>query len=253
MQVQDKVFVITGGARGLGLAMGQLIANKGGKCALVDLDESEVQKAAKSCGTNSRGYVCDISDESQVESLFAKIVDDYGRLDGLINNAGLLRDGMLIKVKDGVLQDKMSLRQWQSVIDVNLTGTFLCGREAAAAMAQAGNGGVIVNISSIAKSGNIGQSNYAATKAGVASLVTTWSRELARFNIRAVGIAPGVISTDMTESMKPEALERIEKMVPVRRLGDRKELAQAALFVIENDYMNGETIRMDGGIRMQPK
>jgi len=253
MQVQDKVFVITGGARGLGLAMGQLIANKGGKCALVDLDESEVQKAAKSCGTNSRGYVCDISDESQVENLFAKIVDDYGRLDGLINNAGLLRDGMLIKVKDGVLQDKMSLRQWQSVIDVNLTGTFLCGREAAAAMAQAGNGGVIVNISSIAKSGNIGQSNYAATKAGVASLVATWSRELARFNIRAVGIAPGVISTDMTESMKPEALERIERMVPVRRLGDRKELAQAALFVIENDYMNGETIRMDGGIRMQPK
>ncbi|MCS5592615.1 MAG: SDR family oxidoreductase [Gammaproteobacteria bacterium] len=249
MQVQDKVFVITGGARGLGLAMGQLIANKGGKCALVDLDESEVQKAAKSCGTNSRGYVCDISDESQVESLFAKIVDDYGRLDGLINNAGLLRDGMLIKVKDGVLQDKMSLRQWQSVIDVNLTGTFLCGREAAAAMAQAGNGGVIVNISSIAKSGNIGQSNYAATKAGVASLVTTWSRELARFNIRAVGIAPGVISTDMTESMKPEALERIEKMVPVRRLGDRKELAQAALFVIENDYMNGRLIELDGGLR----
>ena len=249
MQIQDRVFVITGGARGLGLAMAKEIASKGGSCALIDLDEGGVKTAAEVCGNNSRGYSCNIADETQVEAVFAQIVHDFGRLDGLINNAGILRDGMLIKVKDGELQSKMSLGQWQAVIDVNLTGTFLCGREAAAAMAQAGNGGVIVNISSIAKSGNIGQSNYAATKAGVASLVATWSRELARFNIRAVGIAPGVISTDMTDSMKPEALERIEKMVPVRRLGDRKELAQAALFVIENDYMNGRLIELDGGLR----
>jgi len=249
MQVQDKVFVITGGARGLGLAMGQLIASKGGKCALVDLDENKVQEAAESCGSNSRGYVCDVSDEVQVEGVFEKIVDDYGRLDGLINNAGLLRDGMLIKFKDGVLQDKMSLNQWRSVIDVNLTGTFLCGREAAAAMAQTGNGGVIINISSIAKSGNIGQSNYSATKAGVASLVTSWSRELARFGIRAAGIAPGVISTDMTESIKPEGMERLLKMVPAGRLGECKELAHAALFIIENDYMNGRLIELDGGLR----
>jgi 3-oxoacyl-[acyl-carrier protein] reductase len=216
---------------------------------LVDLDESEVQKAAISCGVSSRGYVCDISVESQVESLFAKIVDDYGRLDGIINNAGLLRDGMLIKFKDGVLQDKMSLSQWRSVIDVNLTGTFLCGREAAAAMAQAGNGGVIINISSIAKAGNIGQSNYSATKAGVASLVTCWSRELARFGIRVAGIAPGVISTDMTDSIKPEGMERLLKMVPAGRLGDRQELAHAALFIIENDYMNGRIVELDGGLR----
>ena len=249
MQVQDCVFVITGGARGLGLAIGQLIASKGALCAIIDLEEKVAQEAASSCNSSSRGYACNVADEKQVEEVFAKIVNDFGRLDGLINNAGILRDGMLIKVKDGELQDKMSLSHWQSVIDVNLTGTFLCGREAAAAMAQAGNGGVIVNISSIAKSGNIGQSNYAASKAGVASLVTTWSRELARFNIRAVGIAPGVISTDMTDSMKPEALERIEKMIPVRRLGDRRELAQAVLFVIENDYMNGRLIELDGGLR----
>jgi len=249
MKIQDSVFVITGGARGLGLTMAQKISGKGGRCALIDLDESALAVATKTLGSGSRGYVCNIADEAEVEAVFAKIVGDFGRLDGLINNAGILRDGMLIKIKDGELQDKMSLRQWQSVIDVNLTGTFLCGREAAAVMAQAGNGGVIVNISSIAKAGNIGQSNYAASKAGVASLVATWSRELARFNIRAVGIAPGVISTDMTDSMKPEALERIEKMVPVRRLGDRKELAQAALFVIENDYMNGRLIELDGGLR----
>ena len=156
---------------------------------------------------------------------------------------------MLIKFKDGVLQDKMSLSQWRSVIDVNLTGTFLCGREAAVAMAQAGNGGVIINISSIAKAGNIGQSNYSATKAGVASLVTCWSRELARFGIRVAGIAPGVISTDMTDSIKPEGMERLLKMVPAGRLGDRQELAHAALFIIENDYMNGRIVELDGGLR----
>ena len=108
---------------------------------------------------------------------------------------------------------------------------------------------MIINISSIAKAGNIGQSNYAATKAGVAALVTTWAGELKRFGIRVAGIAPGVISTDMTDSMKPEALERIEKVIPLGRLGDREELANAAMFIIENEYMNGRLIELDGGLR----
>lgn len=249
MQVEGKVFVITGAARGLGLAIGQLIASKGGVCALVDLDQAAADTAAATCGEASKGYACNISQEADVEALFAQVLKDFGRLDGLVNNAGLLRDGMLIKFKDGELQDKMSLSKWQSVIDVNLTGTFLCGREAATAMAQAGNGGVIINISSIAKAGNIGQSNYAASKAGVAALVTTWAGELKRFGIRAAGIAPGVISTAMTDSMKPEALERLEKIVPVGRLGERSELAETALFIIENDYMNGRLIELDGGLR----
>ena len=249
MQIEGKVFVITGAARGLGLAMGQLIASKGGSIALIDLDQDAVNAAAATCGENSKGYVCNITQEAEVEALFEQVFADFGRLDGLINNAGLLRDGMLIKFKDGELQNKMSLSQWQSVIDVNLTGTFLCGREAAAAMAKAGNGGVIINISSIAKAGNIGQSNYSATKAGVAALVTTWAGELKRFGIRAAGIAPGVISTDMTDSMKPEALERIEKVIPVGRLGDRNELADAALFIIENDYFNGRLLELDGGLK----
>ena len=250
MQIEGKVFVITGAARGLGLAMGQAIASKGGLCALVDLDQDAVNAAAASCGEHSKGYVCNITQEAEVEALFEQVLADFGRLDGLINNAGLLRDGMLIKFKDGELQNKMSLSQWQSVIDVNLTGTFLCGREAAIGMAKAGNGGVIINISSISKAGNMGQSNYSATKAGVASLVTTWAGELKRFGIRAAGIAPGVISTDMTDSMKPEALERIEKVIPVGRLGDRNELAQTALFIIENEYVNGRVIELDGGLRM---
>ena len=171
MQVQDRVFVVTGAARGLGLAMAQAIAAKGGKLALLDLDESAAQEAAKTCGADSRGYACNVADEASVEAAFAQIKADFGRLDGLINNAGLLRDGLMIKVKDGKLVDKMSLSQWQSVIDVNLTGTFLCGREAAAAMAEFGNGGVVINISSVARAGNMGQTNYSATKAGVATAV----------------------------------------------------------------------------------
>ena len=250
MQVENKVFVVTGAARGLGLAMAQAIALKGGKLALLDLNQTAVTEAAKTCGPESRGYACNVADEASVEAAFAKICKDFGRLDGLINNAGLLRDGLLIKHKDGQLIDKMSLSQWQSVVDVNLTGTFLCGREAAAAMANFGNGGVIINISSIARAGNMGQTNYAATKSGVASMVTTWGRELSRFNIRTGGIAPGVIESDMTASMKPEMLQRLEKLAPVGRLGKPQEVSDSALFIIENEYFTGRLIELDGGLRM---
>ena len=243
MQVQDKVFVVTGAARGLGLAMAQAIAAKGGKLAILDLDQAAAQTAADTCANDSRGYACNVTDEASVEQAFAQIKTDFGRLDGLINNAGLLRDGLLIKHKDGKLLDKMSLSQWQSVIDVNLTGSFLCGREAAAAMADFGNGGV-------ARAGNMGQTNYSATKAGVASMVTTWSRELSRFGIRTGGIAPGVITSEMTASMKPEMLERLEKMAPVGRLGTPKEVSDTALFIIENEYFTGRVVELDGGLRM---
>lgn len=250
MNIQDKVFVVTGAARGLGLAMAQAISAKGGKLAILDLDEAAAQAAAKTCCDDSRGYTCNVADEASVEAAFARIKADFGRLDGLINNAGLLRDGLMIKVKDGKLVDKMSLSQWQSVIDVNLTGTFLCGREAAAAMAEFGNGGVIINISSVARAGNMGQTNYSATKAGVASMVTGWGRELSRFGIRTGGIAPGVIESDMTASMKPEMLERLEKLSPLGRLGTPEEVALTALYIIENDYFTGRLVEMDGGLRM---
>ena len=157
----------------------------------------------------------------------------------IVYNAGPLRDGMLIKFKDGQLQGKMSLSQWQGVLDVNLIGTFLCGREAAAAMPKVVNGGIIINIFSIARAGNIGQTNYAASKAGVAALVTTWAGELKRFGIRAAGIAPCGITSNMTDTIKSEALERIQNAIPVGRLGDPSELASTAVFIIENDYFNG--------------
>lgn len=156
---------------------------------------------------------------------------------------------MLLKVKDGVVQ-KLSLAQWQSVIDVNLTGVFLCTREVAAKMLELKCEGAIVNISSVSRAGNMGQSNYSAAKAGIASLTVVWAKELARYGIRVGAVAPGFIGTEMVASMKPEALERMTSAIPLRRLGTPEEIAQAVTFIFESDYFTGRVLEMDGGIRL---
>ncbi|QYK06633.1 SDR family oxidoreductase [Shewanella zhangzhouensis] len=252
MELKDKVIVITGGAGGLGLAMAKDLAAHGAKLALIDVDQERLERACADIGdaTEVQGYALDITDEEDVVAGFRYILEDFGVIHGLVNNAGILRDGLLVKSKDGVVTDRMSLDQFQSVINVNLTGTFLCGREAAAAMIESGQGGVIVNISSLARAGNMGQTNYAASKAGVATMAVGWAKELARFNIRAAAVAPGVIATEMTAAMKPEALERLEKMVPVGRLGQAEEIASTVRFIMENDYVNGRVFEIDGGIRL---
>jgi 3-oxoacyl-[acyl-carrier protein] reductase len=185
-----------------------------------------------------------------VISTFDAILADFGRFDGIVNNAGILRDALVLKAKDGVVTGKMSLEQWQAVIDVNLTGVFLCGREAAERMVRAGNGGVIINISSISRAGNAGQSNYAAAKAGVATLAVVWARELARYGIRAAAIAPGFTRTPILDAMKPEMLEKMVAPVPMRRLGEPAEIAHAARFIFENDFFTGRVIELDGGLRL---
>ncbi|MBB1319528.1 SDR family oxidoreductase [Shewanella sp. SR43-4] len=252
MELKDKVVVITGGAGGLGLAMAQNLAAQGAKLALIDVDQSKLEQACADLGsiTEVQGYALDITDEEDVVSGFKFIVEDFGQVNVLINNAGILRDGLMVKAKDGKVVDRMSYQQFQSVINVNLTGTFLCGREAAAAMIETGQAGVIINISSLAKSGNMGQSNYSASKAGVAAMSVGWAKELARYNIRSAAVAPGVIATEMTAAMKPEALERLEQMVPVGRLGQPEEIASTVRFIIENDYVNGRVFEIDGGIRL---
>jgi 3-oxoacyl-[acyl-carrier protein] reductase len=252
MELKDKVVVITGGAGGLGLAMAQNLAAQGAKLALIDVDQTKLEQACADLGsmTEVQGYALDITDEEDVVSGFKYIVEDFGQVNVLINNAGILRDGLMVKAKDGKVIDRMSYQQFQSVINVNLIGTFLCGREAAAAMIETGQAGVIINISSIAKSGNMGQSNYSAAKAGVAAMSVGWAKELARYNIRSVAVAPGVIATEMTAAMKPEALERLEKVVPVGRLGQPEEIASTVRFIIENDYVNGRVFEIDGGLRL---
>lgn len=250
MDLKQSVIAITGAGQGLGQMMAVTLAHEGAELALLDVNEQALESTEKQChmmGVKALCYPVDVTNEQQVEQVFADIITDFGQLDGLINNAGILRDGLLVKVKGGEIT-KMSLEQFNAVIDVNLTGTFLCGREAALQMINTQRKGVIINISSIARAGNIGQTNYAASKAAVATLAVTWGKELARYGIRAAAIAPGVIKTAMTEQMKPEARERLEKMVPVGRLGEADEIALTAKFIFENDYVNARVIEIDGGM-----
>ena len=252
MNLKDKAIVITGAARGLGAAMARGLADRGAHIALVDVDSDALagmQEDIAGRGVTARTYKINVADEDQVVGLYAQIVSDFGRLDGTINNAGILRDGLLVKAKDGEIVKKMSLEHWQAVIDVNLTGVFLCGREAAVQMIQSKNPGVIINISSLARAGNFGQSNYSATKAGVASMAVLWAQELARYGIRTAAIAPGLVNTEMAASMKPEARDKILAGIPLRRMAEPEEIAHAAAFIFENDYVSGRVIEVDGALR----
>lgn len=252
MHLNDKVIIITGGCQGLGRSMAEYFASKGAHLALVDLNPEKLDAAVTACkahGVKARAYLCNVADEEQVTHTVAKIADDFGAIHGLINNAGILRDGLLLKVKDGEMI-KMSLAQWQAVIDVNLTGVFLCTREVAAKMVELKNQGAIINISSISRAGNVGQTNYSAAKAGVAAATVTWARELARYGIRVAGIAPGFIETEMTLGMKPEALEKMTSGIPLKRMGRPEEIAHSAAYIFENDYYTGRILELDGGLRL---
>jgi 3-oxoacyl-[acyl-carrier protein] reductase len=198
----------------------------------------------------AQSYVTDVTAESQVIRTFDAVISDLGRFDVLVSNAGITRDALLVKAQDGVIHSKMSLAQWQAVVDVNLTGVFLCGREGAERMIQRGNGGLIVNISSISREGNPGQTNYSAAKAGVAAMTVVWAKELARYGIRCAAIAPGFCSTEILSAMKPEMVERVKAAVPLHRLGEPAEIAATAVFIAENDFVTGRVVEVDGGLRL---
>ncbi len=251
MNISNNCFVITGGAQGLGKATALFLASKGAKVALVDVNAAMLDETVRACQSQTvKAYIADVTDEQQVDDLFTSIETDLGPVAGLVNNAGILRDGLLVKARDGVITDRLSLDKWQSVINVNLTGVFLCGRAAATKMIESNTSGAIINISSISRAGNAGQSNYAAAKAGVAALTVTWARELARFGIRCAGIAPGVFETEMVASMKPEAYDRIVGGVPLGRTGQLEELAHTVEYIFTNDYFSGRILELDGGLRL---
>ena len=253
MDLKDKVIVITGAARGLGAAMAKRLASQGSNLVLVDLDAASMADTAAACASSAaqvRAYGCNVSSETDVVTLFEKVVKDFGGLDGLVNNAGITRDALLVKYKDGQLVSKMSLEQWQTVIDVNLTGVFLCGREAAQHMIQLGSKGVIVNVSSVSRAGNMGQTNYSASKAGVHAMAVTWAKELARYGIRTGSVAPGFINTEMVAAMKPEARDKLTSGIPLKRMGEPDEIAAAVEFIFQNDYFSGRLIEVDGALRL---
>lgn len=252
MEVRGKTIVVTGAGRGIGRALAARFAREGARLALLDTNEADLTQTAAECDGAAAVHThdCNVTDEASVAAVLDRVVADTGRLDGLVNNAGVVRDALLVKVKDGKVIDRMSLAQWQAVIDVNLTGVFLCGREAAARMIPLGNGGVIVNISSISRAGNIGQSNYTAAKAGVAALTVVWAKELARYGIRVGAVAPGFIRTPMVESMKPEALAKMTAPIPLARLGEPQEIAHAVSFIFANELFTGRCLEVDAGLRM---
>jgi 3-oxoacyl-[acyl-carrier protein] reductase len=253
MKIKDKTIVITGAGRGIGRALAVRFATQGAHIALLDMNATDLAAATQQCtalGVRAKAYTVDVSREADIGSALDAVVSDFGSLDVIINNAGIVKDALLIKVKDGEVVGKMSLEQWRAVIDVNLTGVFLCAREAAERMIKLAKGGVIINISSISRHGNAGQSNYSAAKSGVASMTVVWAKELARYGIRVGSIAPGFTHTDILASMKPEVLEKVIAPVPLKRLGQPDEIAHAAQFIIENDFFTGRCLDLDGGLRL---
>lgn len=253
MDIKNKVIAITGAAQGLGRAMADVLADAGAHIALLDRQEDAVTQAASELaakGIIARGYVVNVTDEKDVEQAFSSIAKDFKQLNGVINSAGIMRDGMFLKIKEGKVVGKMSLEQFQSVLDVNVTGTFLCAREAAAQMIELGCEGVIINLSSVSRGGNMGQTNYSASKAAVATMTVTWGKELARFGIRSACIAPGLVETAMARQMRPEMMEKFLSTVPLRRLAQVEELGHTAKYIFENDYLTGRVIELDGGTRV---
>jgi 3-oxoacyl-[acyl-carrier protein] reductase len=250
MKLPGKTVVITGAGRGIGRALAERLGRDGGHIALLDVNTEDLRatrQALEGMGIVARDYTVDVATEAAVIEAMDAVVRDFGRLDVLVNNAGIIRDALLVKAKEGVIAGKMSLAQWQAVLNVNLTGVFLCGREAAQRMIELGDGGVIINISSVSRHGNVGQSNYSAAKAGVAALAVVWAKELARHGIRAAAIAPGGVRTEILATMKPEMLEKLIAPVPLKRLAEPAEIAAAAAFVIENEFFTGRCLDIDGG------
>lgn len=248
MNIEGKTIVITGGAGGLGLSMARSLGAKGANIAIIDLDQQRIDAALESL-SNARGFAANICDEPQVERVFRTISEEMGGVDALINNAGITKDGLMVKLGDNEVI-RTPLSKFQTVVDVNLNGTFLCAREASALMIEAQTGGVIINISSISRAGNVGQSSYSASKSAVVALTSTWCKELSRFGIRVVAVAPGFIKTDMTAKVPEAVLSKIEQTIPLRRLGNPDEIASGVLFALENDYFNGRVLEIDGGLRL---
>ena len=245
MELKDCKIIVTGGAQGMGAYFATQLHEAGAQVAVGDVNEEAM--AALPEGIHRRKL--NVASEDDVVSFVAWAAEQMGGVNSLINNAGIIRDGLVVKKSRSTGEiTKMSLEQFQSVIDVNLTGAFLMARELIAWMV--GNeqtGGVIVNMSSIARHGSRGQTNYTATKAALAANTVTWMREFSRSGVRVGAIAPGMIETPMTQGMNQKARDALVAGIPVGRIGVPDDIWKAVKFIIECDYFNGRTIDVDGG------
>ncbi|MEW5854764.1 MAG: SDR family oxidoreductase [Myxococcota bacterium] len=255
MNLKDMKVVVTGAAQGLGAHFARRLVEAGAQVAAGDVKTDGLKALSDACaGLPGKLHyrALNVSDEADCEAFAAWAHDAMGGLNGLINNAGILRDGLLIKKdKETGKVKKLSRSDWQAVIDVNLSGATFMVREVVARMVEKDlRPGVVVNMSSVARHGNRGQSNYVAAKAALAANTVTWAREFAPFGIRVGAIAPGMVETPMTQGMNQKARDALVANIPVGRIGVPEDIWLAVRFILECDYFNGRTIDVDGGLSM---
>jgi 3-oxoacyl-[acyl-carrier protein] reductase len=243
-RLQDKVAIVTGGSAGLGKATVELFAAEGAAVSIWDVNATAGQALAKemtAAGHRVEYRQIDVSDSAAVAAAVQSVVDNFGRLDILINNAGITRDATLLKMEES---------QFDQVIDVNLKGVFNCGQAAARVMAAQGSGSIVNTSSVVALYGNFGQSNYVATKAGVIGMTRVWARELGRKGVRVNAVAPGFIATEMVMAMPEKVRDMMAEKTPMQRLGQPHEIARAYLFLASDEaaFVHGAVLSVDGGL-----
>ena len=238
-RLENKIAIITGGGRGIGQAITHRYLNEGATVIIAELNEQSGKKTSDSIGGHF--VKTDISDEDSVNSLFEYVKTKFSRLDILVNNAGILQDSTL---------KKMDSNQFDSVININLRGTYLCGKAAANIMVEQGSGVILNAASVVAHNGNFGQTNYVASKAGVIGMTKVWARELGKDGIRVNAIAPGFIKTDMTTGMPEKIIRMMGDKVPLKRWGKPEDVANAYTFLASDlaSYITGTVLNVDGGV-----
>ena len=249
-----RVAIVTGGAAGIGRATALRFAQGGYAVSAWDVDDAGaaalVPALQASGAPDAEGRKVDVTDSAAVEKAVAEVVARFGRVDALVNNAGIVRDSQLVKWKEGAVASTMTDADFDKVIAVNLKGVFTCTRAAAPHMIKQGSG-VVLNASSVVGLyGNFGQTNYAATKAGVISFTQTWARELGKFGIRVNAVAPGFVATDIIKAMPEKVIAGMVAKTPVGRMGKPEDIAEAYFWLASDaaSFVHGATLSVDGGL-----
>jgi len=247
MDLANKKVIVTGAASGFGLTLVERLVEESCQIAAFDIDQNKLS-ALKSRYPAVSIYVCDVSDNEQVESNVESVFKDFNGLDILVNNAGIMKNAPLINLFNRN-ERKHSIQMWHDVISINQNSVFYMSRSVVDRMLENRNKGVIINISSIAACGNIGQTAYSASKAAVEAMTKTWAKELGRFGIRAVAISPGFIDTQATsDALEEKMLQKWTDNTPLKRTGNIEEIIHAIIFAIQNDFYNGEVLKVNGGL-----